>query len=669
MNIIINESPKVELVCRAGSTPEESTAALQAAIDMAGTLDEVRPIIKCFGTFELNNSIIRDSECEIHGGTFTRIDESFCTTQEEIEVTAGSFMVVVDEVPSHWRANTRVVVRDPSLPTVNGIGPNSHDNLAHASGGTTTMRIDAINGNMITIGNGSDTAMPIGAEIVQSIDLFVQTARGGFRGSTFDGNRANNNLEDWLCHWNVHTSASADDNEFIRPTFKNNPCENISANVGTKLISLRAWDNNGSVCHISTVEDTDNEGVKIFSPYARDCCEKSQSLGHSEAYVTFSIRTKFVTIRDGHFLNTNRYTGTDVGACDVLGEVSHVDDDSFIVFENMMCKNFENIWYFKPTSGDEHTHQYRLKGSTFVSCGDIWTNTGDVSTPVTEQYTGIEIDDNKFWGSRVHLKSGLKAKITDNEFYLQGYLDLLADSPTGDADADTAVLYLYGDHFTVRGNKLFNHIDDDGYPNQVELASGGTYCNHAIRLDSEGQGDELKIMKNTKVHDNEIYGFAIGIRVGNHASFYPSSNYVKQILINDNLIILTRGNDGSTNRNGTLQLGIVGMPGCSLYTNDIIGLGVISSGILVSGANDTYNDRLTFLLGNKVRATEAPGNSGIRYGVASTLNRGIISRNNFATSFNDQGGHATQDISGDATIPLEPDLDDTWIFQQYPAPF
>ena len=651
---------------------------IQSAVD-AGSNDE-KHVVCIRGSWEMNERIVVTKPIDLRGGKFVRSDESFATTTSPISISAGSFTVNVDAVPTHWRIGTRVVVRDPSLPVVNGIGPNSHINVGRNGSGGTSMRIDDIVGTTITIGNGSDFAFDSGAEMVQTIDFFFVQSQAGFFDVWFDGNRDNNQLEDWASN----VAIAADPNiinshslNIYRCVFTNGPGETIFAARNTSIVDCFWSNNNGSIVHISTPETplySFGDGVKIIRPYAVDCCEKSQSLDHAEAYVTFSIRSKFITVRDGHFRNTNRFTGTDVGACDVIGQVSFPDDDSIVLFENMTAKNFENIIQFENGStgepDDRNLSDYKIKGCTFVACGDIKTvgSTLNITDTSSGQWSNLLVDDCKFWGSRIHLKSFLSAGIRSSEFYLQGYnTGYFSNQTTGVSQGDRAVVFVFGDHFEYKNNKIFAHVDAvNDTPSTSQTADTSTDIDVGVRFYSEGGTDQIRQSQSFVVDGNEFYGIRIPIWVGGHTSVTGiSSDYFKAVSITNNRLYLHNGTAGAN----STGLGIVTKPGTICRNNEIISIGSWSSGIQIVGPQPAFTSRFTFVTENIIRSTNTPTSNSIQIAVAANNSSMVVQNNVCSTALQLRIGGTDQFYNNNVVHGLEPYLDTQYKYHVYEAPF
>ena len=668
------DNAAVDVVLSPEATATANVDKIQAAIDAADGR-EYRTRILLTGEWELNDQIVVDNKIDIIGGKFTRSNETKATTTSTISTTASSFAVSVDSVPSHWKVGTRLVVRDPAIVTANDIGANSHINVGLADGDSTTMRIDAIDGINITIGNGSGSAFAAGVELVQVIDLFRVGDQVQFFGCSFDGNKDNNPLETWLTNVSIAcdpNQQSANSLGVFYCRFENNPSETMFVTLNATISDCYWHNNNGSIVHVTTQPTgalTSGEGVNVIRPYAADCCLKALSMNHSEAYITFSIRSKFLTVKDGDFINTTRFTGTQVGTCDVIGHISHIDDDSQIVVENMRCKNFNRIAYFEPITagqGDDVNRSYfRFSNNRFVSCGDISSFTTNISGGEA-QYADLIVEGNRFWGTRIHLGSFLNVCLRSNHFYYQGYQSsYFGASDTGRANSESALLYVYGDMVKMQDNEIHAHIDSADNEPVLTEQTDGTDIEVAIRVESESASDQLRKHHEVVISGNRIYAWRFGIHVGGNTTTSSSSDYQKNVLVDSNLIVAHNGG-GS---NGSAGIPIVTKPGTVCQNNVIIGVEQVVRGISCNGAATGYSDRWSFIKGNTIRLNQTPSSASIQNPSSSAAEALCVKDNICSTAISMNGSPTNQVLDGNVTTTVEPDLATDWEFHIYEAPF
>ena len=657
-------------------TPAYDTDIFQGVVDEHTGSETL--VIDCTGTWTLDESILVDSAAKIkvNGGVFSRIDETTATTTQAITAADGSFTVTVDAVPANWSVGSRAVVRDPGVATVNGIGPNSDANVGLSFSGSNDLNISGISGTTLTISNGCNKSFASGVEIVQTFNLFRIRGEAIFCDCYFEGNNDGYFIETWMSNLALAADPNFDGARVraYRCKFINSPSESTFLTRGSALIDCDFIDCDGSAGHITTQPSPsdgikEGEGVWIERCFTYDCNLASQSLDHSEGVITFSVRSTFVTVKDCHFRNSTRRTLTDVGACDVVAPFSFSDDDSFLRFENNTCSNFEYIFQWgagqSSLSEEDKVYGIHFTDNTFVGCGDILsTATTNAVGASSGEPSDIRIENNKFWGSRIHLKAAIGVDIKGNKFYFQGYNSgYFANSLADDATAAECVIHIHGDHINIEDNFFHAHVAS-GKPVMSEQIDG-TDIAYCIRFESSNASDQLKRKQHVRIKNNQIWGFNWSIVAGSNIISSVSSDYLKNVIIEDNLIVY----ENNSNLNGaSVGVGIVTKPGCITRSNQIIGLDQISRGIQINAATATYNDRWQFILDNIIRLAVSPANTSMGNTSSSSHEAMCIQGNITSTSISLNGSATNRESANNVVTTLEPDLVTDWTWHTFAAP-
>jgi len=620
--------------------------AIQAAMDEAGPggVVSLEPIV-----YTINNTLSPPSALTLtgYGATLRRADLPETATDGTVADGATSFDVT--SVPSHWRAGTALYFAR---------GDRTHDENGHIDTDATTLTIDSINGNTITltqpVGLPEDGSLdgageyPDGTVVAQSCDLIRATAGGGINiyGVSFDGNRAENPSKDWLVNWGVMSKFHTQPLRLVDCFFENSPGESVGTD-SPAIITGNQWRNcNGSAIHVSTglIGDGDydeSRGIVFAHNHTYNMNEEVIGMQHGEAVVTYSAQSNNVLVHDNVFLESH-------GA--LIGPISHTNGseggDHDLKFRDNIARNktapaggettgaiFFSGAPFTPV--DSYRYNYEITGNTFDRVGDILMSSQGVDT--TAEHRNVVVRGNTFFGGRVQIQGGRDVVIDDNVFYGSGY-----DFPASEVGSSAYILHSNGDRTRISGNRIYGSATLDGDADTgIEYSSGA-------------DGAEYRYNHIIEIKDNRIERLEIGI-LGRISNPVATNNYQKSGQIHGNWIATDVAN----------AYGIQLPAGWIARNNEVILLSSsCRAGIEVACVDDTEtgfqsNRSGGIAIGNTVRAVAAPVFGSIRIGKSGHTHNAVVTGNLIGTAIEDNtGGNST--VSDNTSIPTETDLDDHW---------
>lgn len=627
---VIDEKRLLTKAIVPGANATESTAILKSEIDRQLAIGPAVVFLHPESDWEINDRIsvqsnLSDVSIFGQGSRIVRAAESLAVVQSTHSAGAGPIAVTVSAVPAHWKVGSKVFIRPSG-------GDGSHASNVHNFGGTDTISIQSISGNVVTLGQGIDKPIGPGDEMVLDVSLFQIGGLFRIEDTLIDGNRAANTAEDWLVNWTVKSVAGNSRNRVIARNceFTELPGENLSCGGGSVVEDCLIENTNGSLAHISTAANQ-LAGIYIERNRSNNTNQRYAELAHSEGLITFSNLSRNVHVVRNDFKNGN-------GAA-ILGDVSHSDGDENIFVKGNNCENFGSVLHLENSSnGDpqsEFNAGYKVDSNIFHRCGDITCVGSNFSQAA--HYRDIEIVNNVIRGGRVHLKGPVTTvSINENTFYGDGFN--FPVSRTGDARAD-AFIFVFGDRVSIKSNRIYGSSTTTTPAIHNEAKVG-------IRVSSESGGNQYRYNSGCEIIGNQIEAVEFGI-LGDSATQSDGNSY-RLAKVRGNQIVI-----GTSN-----AIGLVVMPGWDSSANTVLCVGQVAEGIRVLGVKSaTAANRLGGIArGNIVRATTSP-TYAIRVGYNAHENRIYSTGNLVAGVIRDETASATDPGQvSNISIPIETNL-------------
>lgn len=366
-------------------TPEmfqgSDTERIQQAITAAGVGGRI--VLKPDTVYTIEDTLIiaANQTFEGYGATIKRANETVAATTNSIAPNTKT--IIVNSIPPNWK-----------------VGDYIHVCVGDAISQTSKrLTIQSINVNTITtvenvggtVTNGA-IVFPAGSSVRKIFNIlqgeqYPTPAPIKILGGTWDGNSANNGLNDFW-YFNTMISVFGFGTKITGATFKDIPNECI-VTAGAIVTSNQAFNLQGSFVHISSPNQygVNLQGNIIANNFVDGVCLATNfNTGHSEAAITFSWNAGKTIVSGNRFQNSPEFPVDFTNP-----QVTSVGDGNEILVTNNYFKGFQGV-AFLPTTNLESYQGRVIKNNVFHDCFySDFSNLGNIP--------GIKFYDNDFVGN------------------------------------------------------------------------------------------------------------------------------------------------------------------------------------------------------------------------------------------------------------------------------